>query len=213
MDYVLRAIIVIVLLFVVLPFFVDPNFNPLYVGNRNNARSASCQSNMKQIGIALTQYSQDYDETMPATAADGRGWRESIYPYVKSTGVYRCPDDKRDGSHDSPANLPKSYGANAAVLTSSTKIMALTEPTQTITVVDSRGYNGEEWNMVSPAFLPSGGRELYAHLPRHLFYERPIGKLNLLFADGHVKRLAPMATLSPVNLWTWDNKPFAGRIW
>lgn len=32
---------------------------------RENARRSACQSNLKQIGLGLIQYAQDYDETLP----------------------------------------------------------------------------------------------------------------------------------------------------
>jgi prepilin-type processing-associated H-X9-DG protein len=188
---------------------------------------ASCQSNIAQLALALVQYSQDSDNTLPsATTADGHGWREAIYPYVQSPGVYRCPDDKRNGSQDSPGNLPKSYDANYLGLDAnhrerglfanshqppaSLNWKTLADPAQTISLVDARGGNGEEWNMTSPTFLPSSGRELFAHVPRHLFYEHLVGTLNCLFADGHVKAMQPDATLTPINLWTRDNAPFTG---
>ena len=38
---------------------------PVFARARENARRASCQSNMKQIGLGLMQYVQDYDETYP----------------------------------------------------------------------------------------------------------------------------------------------------
>jgi hypothetical protein len=40
---------------------------------RENARRSSCQSNLKQIGLGILQYSQDYDEKMPFTGDDGGG--------------------------------------------------------------------------------------------------------------------------------------------
>ena len=228
MKSVLRLLLFLALLFMIVPIFVDPNFNPLYVGNQNYRRRSACASNMKQLGLALVQYSQDYDNSLPSsTNSNGHGWREAIYPYVQSPGVYRCPDDKRGGSQDAPNNLPKSYAANhlgpganhlerglfAAPNEppASVNWKTLADPAQTIALVDIRGDNGEKWNIVSPAFLPNSGRELYAHVPRHLFYEHVTGTLNVLFADGHVKALKPMATLSPVNLWTRDNAPFIGQ--
>ena len=107
---------------------------------------------------------------------------------------------------NSPSNLPKSYTANQLNLSAKSL-----NPAQTIALVDTRGYDGEEWNIVSPAFLPNIGRELYAHIPRHIFYEHVTGNVNCLFTDGHVKALKPMATLTPVNLWTRDNAPFTGQ--
>ncbi len=41
-------------------------------------------SNLKQIGLALIQYSQDYDEHYPPTA----GIEDAIYPYLKTRDVF-----------------------------------------------------------------------------------------------------------------------------
>ena len=90
---------------------------PVFSRARENARRSSCQSNLKQIGLAITQYMQDYDEQMPIVVSEmtdqalvdstgvgevyGQrtsgiahwGWIEGIYPYIKSAQVFRCPSD------------------------------------------------------------------------------------------------------------------------
>jgi len=66
---------------------------PVFAKVREKARQTSCTSNMKQIGLGFVQYSEDYDETYPGTAHEGTGWAGRLYPYIKSTGVYHCPDD------------------------------------------------------------------------------------------------------------------------
>ncbi len=38
---------------------------PVFARAREKARQASCASNMKQIGLAMIQYKQDYDESLP----------------------------------------------------------------------------------------------------------------------------------------------------
>ena len=45
--------------------------------------------------MAFVQYTQDNDETYPCdlNPGQGNGWAGQIYPYVKSAGVYTCPDD------------------------------------------------------------------------------------------------------------------------
>ena len=90
---------------------------PVFAKAREKARQISCASNLRQLGLAFYQYTEDYDELEPGDA-DGSsganvtgGWmfytaiassssghvfdptQGSIYPYIKSTGVYICPDD------------------------------------------------------------------------------------------------------------------------
>jgi prepilin-type N-terminal cleavage/methylation domain-containing protein len=38
---------------------------PVFGRARENARRSSCKSNLKQIGLGIMQYTQDYDEMMP----------------------------------------------------------------------------------------------------------------------------------------------------
>ncbi len=67
---------------------------PVFAKAREKARQASCASNLKQLGLAITQYTQDYDENLPNSCLNTVGtWRYMIYPYVKSTGVYKCPSN------------------------------------------------------------------------------------------------------------------------
>ncbi len=61
---------------------------PVFGRVRENARRASCQSNMKQIGLGFIQYTQDYDERLPA-----QYWIAGLQPYIKSEQVWRCPND------------------------------------------------------------------------------------------------------------------------
>lgn len=94
---------------------------PVFARARESARRVSCLSNMKQLGMGMLQYAQDYDEqyyggtrvTSPSALIPllaGVGWAGPIYPYVKSAQIYRCPDDANDES--SGANVPVSYAFN-----------------------------------------------------------------------------------------------------
>jgi prepilin-type N-terminal cleavage/methylation domain-containing protein/prepilin-type processing-associated H-X9-DG protein len=88
---------------------------PVFARARENARRASCQSNLKQIGLGMLQYSQDYDErtvaayfgfsnltrvTDPASSSYATKfnykWMDAIYPYIKSEAVFTCPSDSGD---------------------------------------------------------------------------------------------------------------------
>ena len=75
---------------------------PVFAKAREKARQATCASNLKQIGLGLIQYTQDYDEAMvPAITGNGAAststsaylWTDAIYPYTKSGAIYICPDD------------------------------------------------------------------------------------------------------------------------
>ncbi|MEO7718839.1 MAG: DUF1559 domain-containing protein [Capsulimonas sp.] len=94
---------------------------PVFAKAREKARQISCASNMKQLALGLIQYNQDNDESMPTTNIIwGGGWTGEIYPYIKSKGVYACPDDSTNPLSTEGGATPLatrvSYGLNANVL-------------------------------------------------------------------------------------------------
>jgi prepilin-type N-terminal cleavage/methylation domain-containing protein len=76
---------------------------PVFARARESARRSNCLSNLKQIGIAMIMYSQDYDERMVPAALtyshvrpDGVTsntalWMDIVQPYMKSTQAINCP--------------------------------------------------------------------------------------------------------------------------
>ena len=80
---------------------------PVFGRARENARRSSCQSNLKQIGLGILQYSQDYDEKLVQANYDNQGggggfasnittdykWMDAIYPYTKGQQVFSCLSD------------------------------------------------------------------------------------------------------------------------
>lgn len=64
---------------------------PVFAQAREKARQSTCTSNQKQVGIAVLQYVQDYDETFPASnfnslppATGNSGYQLLLDPYVKA---------------------------------------------------------------------------------------------------------------------------------
>ncbi len=71
---------------------------PVFAQAREKARQTSCLSNMKQIGLGIVQYVQDYDETLPRSTFykdptdpyaagnfDGSPtWDNVVNPYIKN---------------------------------------------------------------------------------------------------------------------------------
>lgn len=100
-GFTLIELLIVISIIALLAAILFPVFNRA----RENARRASCQSNLKQIGLGLTQYLQDYDETfgpvtvgvysLASTAAgstpDRYKWMDAIFPYVKSEQIFNCP--------------------------------------------------------------------------------------------------------------------------
>ncbi len=93
---------------------------PAFAKARESARRASCSSNMKQLGLALMQYTQEYDERYPAglpttIQRKGIGWAGEIYPYVKSTQVYACPSATNGGTSTAAGASSISYALNTFI--------------------------------------------------------------------------------------------------
>lgn len=108
---------------------------PVFARARENARRSSCQSNLKQMGLAVMQYIQDHDEwyprtrirfvtgTVPAvyskytsTHTDGTTqvyWQGLLYPYVKSWAIFDCPSRPTQTTN----YLSQNYGINPLVVT------------------------------------------------------------------------------------------------
>ncbi len=67
---------------------------PVFARARENARRASCQSNLKQIALGWLMYAQDYDGRLsyyPYDADPSPNVMGKVLPYVKNTQVFRCP--------------------------------------------------------------------------------------------------------------------------
>jgi prepilin-type N-terminal cleavage/methylation domain-containing protein/prepilin-type processing-associated H-X9-DG protein len=96
---------------------------PVFAKARENARRASCISNLKQIGLALIMYSQDNDERLFArntnwtnmgnqAAGIDNSWLSPYQTYLKSMSVVKCPSAPRVGNSARAVD----YNCNGVVL-------------------------------------------------------------------------------------------------
>jgi prepilin-type N-terminal cleavage/methylation domain-containing protein/prepilin-type processing-associated H-X9-DG protein len=177
---------------------------PVFAKAREKARQASCASNEKQLGLGILQYVQDYDEVYPASnggIATGN-WGQQIYPYVKSTGVFACPDST-DGSAFSSGTvmgtnnatagvqqIPVSYGMSNFVGASAggpvgTKTLAgINEPASKILIAERVGNeSGQNQDGIGWKDWDGNGNFSYYQEAR----VSHTSQMNVAFCDGHVK--------------------------
>ena len=99
---------------------------PVFGRVRENARRSACSSNLRQVGLALMQYVQDYDERMPFTYAPNAfdyadpalasgpaagqniglakfNFLEALFPYTRNRQVFLCPSASADPSSATPS--------------------------------------------------------------------------------------------------------------
>jgi len=171
---------------------------PVFARARENARRASCLSNIKNLGLAVMMYSQDYDERMPRTTTygpllletgknssngpDASGqylhlWQHVIYPYVKSPQAYLCPSASVtwDGSYTGKMAFGYNLGMSGVALA------AISSPSEMILMGDTV-YNAST-SPNSYIITPYSGDLPNQSLPdaRHL------DTFNMVFVDGHAK--------------------------
>ncbi|MDF2440355.1 MAG: hypothetical protein JWN98_1339 [Abditibacteriota bacterium] len=157
---------------------------PVFARARENARRSSCQSNLKQVGLGLLQYRQDYDELFPVQASgtltdsDVR-WAYAIQPYVKSEQLLQCPSDTV-APPEGPTLFDRAktsgftdywYNGNLADPANPTSDARLTYPANTVMNGDGVGSAASYYAQKMPG--AAAGRHLEG--------------ANFVFVDGHVK--------------------------
>jgi len=175
---------------------------PVFSRARENARRASCQSNLKQIGLAFQQYISDNDDRFPQMGPvlpQTFGWAYFIQPYMKSEQVLQCPSEPNDPP--SGANLDARavgagftdyfYNANIGFVDPAStpphpspwKETVATGPSNTILIGDGDFKTGSSTNTDNVNGPP-------------VWAIRHFDGGNYGFVDGHVKFLKPSMVLS-----------------
>ena len=216
---------------------------PVFARARENARRSSCQSNLKQIGLGVAQYTQDYDEKMPSGRMAGNNWEINLQPYLKSYQVFLCPSNTRntvamnDGAASgSPVRSMVSYAAPVEVTPNGAafggrdaagpSLSDFPNVSQTIMVVDSNSAS-TEMRLTGTDFMDLGtansGNAATGGNPT--LFVGHLSTMNCLFADGHVKSMKPMQTVpndsangftgsGTYNMWSrLGDNTYGGNSW
>jgi prepilin-type N-terminal cleavage/methylation domain-containing protein/prepilin-type processing-associated H-X9-DG protein len=177
---------------------------PVFARAREKARQASCQSNLKQLGLACMMYAQDYDERYPLGCQDASYYGVNggqcfdqhffhgnwTYPYVKNIQVMVCPSVEQPNgyAYNGKNNMPSLHAAAMASVNS---------PASVIMMADG---GGNRWlSGFGTACCGIRGGTDWCMYPAHN------GGANIAYADGHVKWLnlsTPLgadSTTSPIH--------------
>jgi len=177
---------------------------PVFAKAREKARQSSCSSNEKQLGLALMQYAQDYDETYPIAGGITRWHYASVIgAYTKSTEILKCPS----------SNLSRGYATNINIMdwTSAKSMAAITDTAGTFILCEAAELNNTvlaspmnldplTWNTAGPVTADwqvtpptdwTGGSATRYTIDAGNERRRPVARhsdgLNVLYCDGHVK--------------------------
>ena len=189
---------------------------PVFSSARNSAHKATCASNLKQLGVAMNLYANDYNQTYPFYGVPENycaPWANRLFPYVRDEHVFECPSfetgefvsgcrpsepETRFGSYD--MNLPNaSYTvddkgeAKYSFSEHGINLVRYTRPANTILLLDGDGH------FVSPGYQEPA----YSNTADLIHYGVDAHHdegCNVAFADGHVKWLA-LDKLLPRGQW------------
>jgi len=176
---------------------------PVFAQAREKARQTACLSNMRQLGVGLTMYIEDWDERCfffghntglsrlspgaPLGATRENRWWNQILPYTRNNGELlvcrsdggRVPHVTEDGRDGRPL-VPRSYVANRAA--EGLSLAQIHVPASIILVTEKGDRFDDSW-YEPPKNLydkPGYGEPVLA-MRRH------VEGVNCMFFDGHAK--------------------------
>lgn len=188
---------------------------PVFASAKRKALQARCMIQLHQVGIAVQMYANDHDgmapiggydlvpitasgqptQNPPAPTSIRVQWQDILLStaYLRSQDLLICP---AASIRESPYAYRFSYGANRWVMAwmSAADMDTIPSPSNTVLSTEKMGY---DW----PAWLPSERANNPYYFPMDPRHE---DQLNVLFCDGHVRRVAVGQEIeSPRIIWRW----------
>ncbi len=135
---------------------------PVFAQAREKARQSACVSNLRQQGMALAMYVQDFDayptHSSPSSVNPRTRWPDYIFPYVKNESLFLCPSAPISVFGKAFAHNIRSfyggYGYNYQYL-GNTRFphfavdAAISAPAETIAIADTAGVVRDSGEVVA----------------------------------------------------------------
>lgn len=200
---------------------------PVFESAREKARQTTCASNLRQIGLAMIQYVQDYDDTYIAGSYHGTtlvgttqvNILEMVTPYLKVPNVFACPSNPVSQyamNYATNAYGKASYIVNAQLFEGTYAaphpMSFIQKPANKIMITETTAYaygstvNGagdtDEGNFYWSQ-TPAQSSTNYLGPWKNMFAGHN-GLMNVAFCDGHVKAVNPAVSAGAngiPNMW------------
>jgi len=188
---------------------------PVFARARESARAASCLSNMKQMGLAIEMYKQDYDSYYPFgwnLRPVSQNWYDAfLEPYIKGKQVSRCPSMPDNweigysyneafgytlGDSRAGTGAGGTYCGNLHPIYDGIRESLVEEPSTTINLTEAALYyyrqtlSMERDDATASQALTIFFPQTTAKMKLNYYHQEAglhNGGLNNLYADGHVK--------------------------
>ena len=151
-------------------------------GSRLSARRAQCLSNLKQLGLAMHMYSEDYDERFPTVGAPraegGVASLQLLYAkYVSDPDLFVCPCDEAVTPWDGKDRFDASHCSYGYDHNHTS-----TDPADVALVSDYTGFEDSPYDLPMCHY-----RGPFVSMGLGLGGPVGVDGMHVLFVDGHVK--------------------------